>query len=131
MIRLSDYRGALLHATPNVVHVSRHRSFIADLRKYDGESNVLSEIHKVTEHFKNREYSVLKSNYNNHHLTGNLKGYMSLHLFPTINLDIVIVYVSHHHGFHVVLHRIGNHDWVYRSDYKKMDRMRRIVENNC
>ncbi len=109
-----------------VVQVSHHRTFTADLSKYTGDEKVLPKIHTVTMYFKEKNYFALECEFNNHELTHTLRGFKSIHLFPRTTKDVVIVYKSHREGFHIVFHRIGNHDWVYNPNYEKMDKRRRM-----
>ena len=125
MISNFSYDGPLLSEPKRAAQVSQHKSFIADLKNYAGDSEVSFAIHAVTELFKERDYSELEDTYNDHELTDNLKGYSSVNLFYGTQKDVVIVYKKHENG-HIAFHRIGNHEKVYDPDYQKLDKNRRM-----
>ena len=123
----SDYDYVLYEAARHV-QVSEHISFIYDFKEeYSTDNEVKSEIDVVTELFKDRDYSTLKSVYNDHELTEKeLAGMRSLHLFYGTTKDVVLVYVKHRNGDHIVFDRIGAHEKVYDPDYEKKDKTRQI-----
>ena len=105
--------------------VSEHDSFLADVKDYEGDAYVGTELEVIYGMFKNREFSALKRKYNDHELTEKeLAGSRSLHLFPGTARDVVLVYKKNSND-HVVFHRIGSHGKVYVPDYGTMDRERR------
>ena len=74
MISNFSYDGPLLSEPKRTVQVSRHKSFIADLKNYSGDSDVSFEIHAVTDLFKEKDYPELRDTYNDHiafHRIGN------------------------------------------------------------
>lgn len=126
MIGHYDYYHLLQEARSSVIHASSHPSYLADIkREYANDEYVASEIEIVIDLFKDEDYSTIKSEYNDHELTDDLTGYRALHLFPRTTRDVVIVYKIHRSGAHIVLHRIGDHDWVYDEEYETMDKARR------
>ena len=125
MISNFSYDGPLLSEPKRTVQVSRHKSFIADLKNYSGDSDVSFEIHAVTDLFKEKDYPELRDTYNDHELTDNLKGYSSVNLFYGTQKDVVIVYKKHKND-HIAFHRIGNHEKVYDPDYQQMDKNRQM-----
>lgn len=107
--------------TPRVV--LNTPSFIDDVKKYAGDSQVIDEIEKVRNLFIDRKDTVLeKQIYHNHDLDRNMKGFKSIRLGVR---DIVIVYKSHNRGNQIDFHRIDSHDDVYSSAYDDMERERK------
>ncbi len=116
----------LLYETVRFVQISEHISFTYDFKEeFSTNNEVMSEIDVVTNLFKDRDYSTLKGEYNDHQLDRDLKAYRSLHLFYGTTRDVIIVYKKHRDGDHISFHRIGDHEKVYDPDYQKKDKIRR------
>ena len=100
--------------TKNDRQVSSEKNFAEDLENHDYSGVVIDDIKKIIQLFKKRKDAVLRSKYHAHDLNLPLAGFSSLHLYPGEygNRDIVILYKVHRND-HVVLHKIGNHEYVY------------------
>ncbi|MYB33648.1 MAG: hypothetical protein F4X92_00660 [Gammaproteobacteria bacterium] len=83
------------------------------LKNHDYSDAVIGDIKRIIQLFKQRKDSVLRSKHHAHELNEPLNGFSSLHLYPenTGDRDIVILYKVHRND-HVVLHKIGNHQYV-------------------
>ncbi len=103
----------------NNKQVSSEDGFKDDMKNHNYGNTVINEIETIISLFIDRQDSVLRSKHNAHELTGPLTGLSSLHLYPGEygDRDIVILYKIHRDD-HVVLHGIGNHEYVY-SKYRK------------
>ncbi len=100
--------------------VSSEKKYEDDLKKHNYSNAVIDDIKAITQSFKERKDSYLRSNHKAHELDAPLKGFSALHLYPGEygDRDIVILYKIHRDD-HVVLHKIGNHEYVYGEKNQK------------
>ena len=101
--------------------VSSEKKYEEDLENHNYGDSIIEKIKKITQLFKERKDSVLRSKHNAHELDGPLNGFSSVHLYPGEfgDRDIVILYRIHRDD-HVVLHKIGSHGYVYGKDKKNL-----------
>lgn len=100
--------------------VSSDEKYEENLENHNYSNDIVDEIKKITQLFIERKDTVLRSNHNAHELDGPLIGFSSLHLYPSEygDRDIVILYKIHRDD-HVVLHKIGSHEFVYGKSKRK------------